>query len=464
MARQPSRKATCTAWGGAFSTSRNPETVLYVSDTPALAPDAPYEIHAGPLPQVDMANFRTGVRVVFPQGLSSATTTSLFTTAPRTCRWRPRASEQRDLVASIEAAMKREQRGAPAVKSAASASPGPRWLHGVRPRACRWRRPAAAPPPLAVRFDHLRHLGLDAVVNGRPVRVVALYAEAPDYRPTGSPARDGYEGIASVDDAARAAVVYLRAYEETGDARASRRGARPASIRRVDGAGRWRVRQFHRHTGAAEPRRAEQPQEHVVLGGAQCLGAGGSACACFGRGDPARAAGPARPALDRAVARIAREVDAGRLIGGSATATSEALLGLLALQRAEPSPARAALAARTAELLVPLSAGTRARRHRGARGSIVPTRAWHAWGSRSTAALATAAVVLERPDFLVAATQEADALWSRFLLAGRSRPRWRRTARRSGFRRSRTASGPIVEGYLALAEATRTASTRCSRD
>lgn len=46
-----------------------PERVLYVSDAPALAPDASYEIEAGPIPQVDMANFPTGVRVVFPQGL-----------------------------------------------------------------------------------------------------------------------------------------------------------------------------------------------------------------------------------------------------------------------------------------------------------------------------------------------------------------------------------------------------------
>lgn len=46
-----------------------PENVVYVSDTPALTPQAAYEIDAGPLPQVDMANFRTGVRVVFPQGL-----------------------------------------------------------------------------------------------------------------------------------------------------------------------------------------------------------------------------------------------------------------------------------------------------------------------------------------------------------------------------------------------------------
>lgn len=46
-----------------------PERVLYVSNSPALEPEAPYEIHAGPLPQVDMANFPRGVRVVFPQGL-----------------------------------------------------------------------------------------------------------------------------------------------------------------------------------------------------------------------------------------------------------------------------------------------------------------------------------------------------------------------------------------------------------
>ena len=48
---------------------KNPDKVLYVSDTPALAPEAPYEIERAALPQVDMANFRNGVHVVFPQGL-----------------------------------------------------------------------------------------------------------------------------------------------------------------------------------------------------------------------------------------------------------------------------------------------------------------------------------------------------------------------------------------------------------
>jgi predicted GH43/DUF377 family glycosyl hydrolase len=47
---------------------KKPEKVLYVSDVPALTPEAPYEIERNAIPQVDMANFRTGVRVVFPQG------------------------------------------------------------------------------------------------------------------------------------------------------------------------------------------------------------------------------------------------------------------------------------------------------------------------------------------------------------------------------------------------------------
>lgn len=51
--------------------ANEPEKVLYVSpsDAPALTPQAPYEIEMGHIPQVDAANFITGVRVVFPQGL-----------------------------------------------------------------------------------------------------------------------------------------------------------------------------------------------------------------------------------------------------------------------------------------------------------------------------------------------------------------------------------------------------------
>jgi predicted GH43/DUF377 family glycosyl hydrolase len=48
---------------------RAPETVRYVSEAPVLTPEASYEVELRDIPQVDMANFKTGVRVIFPQGL-----------------------------------------------------------------------------------------------------------------------------------------------------------------------------------------------------------------------------------------------------------------------------------------------------------------------------------------------------------------------------------------------------------
>jgi predicted GH43/DUF377 family glycosyl hydrolase len=71
----PFHGATSIAEGNVYSMgwcvldSANPEKVLYVSDAPVLKPEAPYEIQEQPIPQVDMANFITGVRVVFPEGL-----------------------------------------------------------------------------------------------------------------------------------------------------------------------------------------------------------------------------------------------------------------------------------------------------------------------------------------------------------------------------------------------------------
>ena len=194
---------------------------------------------------------------------------------------------------------------------------------------------------------------MDAVVNGRSVRVVALYAEAPDYRPTGSPSRDGSEGIACVDDAARAALVYLRAYEETGDAR-DRDEAHGllqfvAAMEQGDG-------EFLNFidTRGRPNRDAPSSRKSMSYWAARSVWALAEGVRVFGRLDPARLEGLRGP-LDRAVLRIAREVDGGRLIGGSAhchlrsvagpahSPAGGALTGARCACRAHRGAARAAL-------------------------------------------------------------------------------------------------------------------------
>ena len=307
-----------------------------------------------------------------------------------------------------------------------------------------------APLPV-VNFDHLRHLTRNLMVSGHPVRVVALYANAPGYAPTGSPARDGFEGVACVDDAARAAVLYLRAYEASGDTRdrdealgllafvMAMQQPNGEFVNFVDAAGR-------------PNRRAASSRPSMSYWAARGIWALGESVRVLGVRDPALIP-PLHAALDLATARLALDVDKGRLIGGSATATAEALLGLLALQRAEPSPAHAALASHTASLLVPLSRGGGTVAPWGARTDSAAA-PWHTWGARATAALTDAGAVLQRPDFIVAARSEADGLWSRFLLAGEMPAQVAPDGSVRAFPEIAYAVSPIVDGYLALAAAT----------
>ncbi|MCH8276547.1 MAG: hypothetical protein IIA50_03265, partial [Bacteroidetes bacterium] len=60
---------------------------------------------------------------------------------------------------------------------------------------------------------HLDYLGEEIQRGDFTLRIVHIYSEAPDYNWVG----DDDEGIACVDDAARAAVVYLRHFELSND-------------------------------------------------------------------------------------------------------------------------------------------------------------------------------------------------------------------------------------------------------
>jgi hypothetical protein len=63
-----------------------------------------------------------------------------------------------------------------------------------------------------VNFAHLRHLTQEIALNGERVSIVHVYANYPGYEWVEA-ADSGEEGMACVDDVARAAVVYLKSYE-----------------------------------------------------------------------------------------------------------------------------------------------------------------------------------------------------------------------------------------------------------
>ena len=289
------------------------------------------------------------------------------------------------------------------------------------------------------------------MVRGRPVRVVSLYAEAPDYRPTGSPARDGFEGIASLDDAARAAVVYLREYEATGDTVIRDEAVRLLRFVTAMEQGDGEFVNFIDSAGRLN-RDAPSSRQSMSYWAARSIWALGEAVRVLGPQDSTLLKSM-RPVLNRAVSRMAEEIDAGRLVGGSTTATSEALLGLLAVQSVDQSKALAPLATRTAQLLAAHSEGGNTTAPWGAYvdGKDAP---WHAWGARSPEALAMAGNALGHPEFVASARKEADGLWARFLLAGGIPSAVAPNGTATWYPQIAYGIGPIVEGYLALAEAT----------
>ena len=92
---------------------KHPEKVLYVSDAPALTPEAPYEIERNAIPQVDMANFKTGVRVVFPQGLVERGEDFLVYYGAADVSIAAARVNKRELVDSLTDAIKANKGGAP---------------------------------------------------------------------------------------------------------------------------------------------------------------------------------------------------------------------------------------------------------------------------------------------------------------------------------------------------------------
>ncbi|WP_412070389.1 hypothetical protein [Rubrivirga sp. IMCC43871] len=279
-------------------------------------------------------------------------------------------------------------------------------------------------------LDHLDFLGEDVVVDGDTLRLVHIYAEAPDWRFVG----DDDEGLACVDDAARAAVVYLRHFALTGD-----QGSRATAIKLLRFVRRlqapsglfynfvWdralRVNTTHPNSVADE----------VSWWTARAVWALGEGARVLGATDPDEAAlavaalDRVAPHLDRLLARYPETVDVtgdgARIFPAwlvqetAADATSELLLGLVALHDVAPTTARGRRVRLFAEGLAGLCFGDLATAPYGGHASW--SGGWHGWGNSQTQALAEAGRLGHAgPDALASARAEAETLYAYLLVEG----------------------------------------------
>ncbi len=355
--------------------------------------------------------------------------TAPFPTVPRATSRRGRPAPSRGRVAALCSALVLLGACAPPASVAPSTGPvagGPSVAgSGDRvPEAGRMLRAAG------FNLAHLDVLGEDVVLDGDTLRFVHIYAE-PDGDGGWAFVGDDDEGISCVDDVARAAVVYLRHYQETGDD-ASRRTA-------------VKLLRFVRHQQAPSGLfynfvwdRDLTPNTTFVTSVATdvswwtaravwALGTGARVLAESDSGEAAAALAAVRrvePHLDRLLARFGETApEDGRpfpqwlVAQTGADATSELLLGLVEVERAAPTPAGARRARQFADGIGALRFGTLAASPWGGHASWAG--GWHGWGNSQTQALATGVRAGVLSDgALASARAEAQTLYAHLLVEG----------------------------------------------
>ena len=291
--------------------------------------------------------------------------------------------------------------------------------------------PVATPPPVTqplrdgvINLEHLQRLTEIVEWNDTPMALVHIYSEAPEYEWVDASG----EGIAAVDDVARAALVYLMYYERTGDeqaldlARASlnftlalqdESGEYYNFVYDRDGAintdgitsyrswnwwaarGQWALAMGYRVFRDVDPAYAEALHEAYLRGEdalREQMGAVGAYDELHGERVPAW------------------------LLHNGSDLSALAVIGLAEYYAVEPNP-------QTRQLITNLANGV-AKYQLGAPGEFpfdahpstsTSLALWHAWGSHQVHALAVAGSLLERDDWIRSAQRTADHFFMRLL-------------------------------------------------
>lgn len=314
-----------------------------------------------------------------------------------------------------------------------------------------------------VNLTHLNFLVEDVDIGGQPMAITHIYSEYPRYEWVDASG----EGIAAVDDAARAALVYLTDYEFRRDPASLDKARRLLNfvlyMQAEDG-------QFYNFiidragTINQTGNTSFQSSGWWAARAARALGAGYRVLRSL---DPDYAS-----QLEQAFQRI-RDVWAGEvtvnygkydqvhgvqvpawLIAGGSDVTSIAVLALL-----EYDSATEGQDAATRDLLVKLSEGLAAYQAGDDRNypfgwhpdTTTSPYSWHAWGSTQVFALARAGQQLARPEWVASAQREADTFYTR-LLAGEMVSEW--GVLPYEFPQIAYGVNSIVQGLVALHQAT----------
>lgn len=278
-----------------------------------------------------------------------------------------------------------------------------------------------------VNFSHLQHLTESILFLGDTVDIVHVYSNYPDYD-WADAKESGPEGIACVDDAARAAVLYLRTFELTGD-RSSLLRAKAllmfvSKMQAEDGT-------FYNfiladHSINREGRTSIKSFGWWAARAVWCMGLGMRVLADV---DPPFASMLKErvertfPSIDSLMRRYGRYETSGRyriphwlLYESGSDVTSELLLGLREYYAVTHSPqVRHYIRNFTDGIMMMQDGSARAfpwGLHRSWRTM------WHMWGNDQTQALASTATLMKGEGLTQSSEREAKGFYSRLLIDG----------------------------------------------
>ncbi len=269
--------------------------------------------------------------------------------------------------------------------------------------------------PIALRLTNLAHLNYlyeEVRISGQPMAIIHIYSEYPDYKWVDA----GNEGIACVDDAARAAVVYLRHFEVTGDTSSLRRARRLIDfccyLQAGDG-------QFYNFIFAdhAINRDGQTSLKSFGWWAARGVWAFGEGYRVLHERDPAYAK-ILQQHLQKAFVHLdtllrhypqTAEINGFKsprwlLYNSAGDATSELVLGLGAYHHATKDPRVQTYLEKLGEAFIAMQLGDEKNFPYGA--FLSWQNIWHGWANGQTQALATIAKLVQREDFLAAAKRE----------------------------------------------------------